>query len=139
MKRTRPISTTELTDARIAREPTGASSSLTLRQRPGQLHDQQRREQRAEPRCSPVPQRVRPVPLGRVLARRVEQHDDEEEEHHDGAGVDDDLRHGDKRRVELNVEPDSAPNDAMSSSTLYIGFRCPMTSVDAPIASAENA
>ena len=34
--------------------------------------------------------------------------------------------------------PDSAPNDAMSSITLYIGLRWPMTSADAPIASADE-
>jgi hypothetical protein len=49
-------------------------------------------------------QRVRPIPLGRILTRRVEQHHYEEEQHHDGAGVDDDLRHGNEGGVELNVE-----------------------------------
>jgi len=41
----------------------------------------------------------------RLLPRHVQQHDDEEEKDHDGAGVDDDLRHGGERRVEQHVEP----------------------------------
>ena len=44
----------------------------------------------------------------RLFARHVEQHDYEQKEHHDGAGVDDDLDHRDKRRVEEDVEPGQA-------------------------------
>ena len=51
------------------------------------------------------PHRVGSVPLRPVFLRRVEEHHDKEEQHHDGAGVDDDLRHGDKRRVQLDVQP----------------------------------
>ena len=34
--------------------------------------------------------------------------------------------------------PASAPNDAISSITLYTGFRCPTTRSDVTIASAAN-
>ncbi len=34
--------------------------------------------------------------------------------------------------------PASAPNEAMSSMTLYIGLRCPTTSADATMASPER-
>jgi hypothetical protein len=39
-----------------------------------------------------------------VLVRSVEQHDDEQEQDHDRAGVNDDLDHGHKRRIEQNIQ-----------------------------------
>jgi len=47
---------------------------------------------------------MRAFVLLRVLLRDVQQHHHEEEQHHDGAGVNDDLRHGDKGRVEQDVQ-----------------------------------
>ena len=41
---------------------------------------------------------------GALFAAGVEQHDDEGEEDHDGAGVNDDLRDGEKLRAEQQVE-----------------------------------
>ena len=43
---------------------------------------------------------MRSIPLGRIFLGS--KHDDDEEQHHH-SGVDDDLSHGDERRVELNV------------------------------------
>ena len=42
----------------------------------------------------------------------LKKHDHENEEHHDGAGIDDDLRHGEEIRAEQEVESGERDHDA---------------------------